>query len=68
MKPQGEWNKITVSAIESDFTFFINDKFQTSLTYKGADVVKGSIGLVVNSDVPRKTVEVLFDDLTIREP
>lgn len=68
MKSQGEWNKISISAIGPELTFFINDKFQTYLIYESADAVKGSIGLVVGSEVPGKSIDVLFDDLTIREP
>jgi hypothetical protein len=68
MKSQGEWNKISISAIGPELTFFINDKFQTYLIYQSADAIKGSIGLVVSSEVPGKSVDVLFDDLTIREP
>jgi hypothetical protein len=68
MKPQGEWNKLGVSGVGPVFSFFINDKFQTSVTYNGADAGKGTIGLVVNSDEPGKNIEVFFDDFTVREP
>jgi hypothetical protein len=68
MKPQGEWNKLTVSAIGPELTFFLNDKFQTYLIYRGADAEKGSIGLVVHGEIPGKSIDVLFDNLTIREP
>jgi hypothetical protein len=68
MIPQGEWNKLGVSGVGPVFSFFINDKFQTSVTYNGADAGKGTIGLVVNSDEPGKNIEVFFDDFTVREP
>ena len=68
LKPQGEWNKIAVIGVGPFFSFFINDKYQTSLTYNGADAGKGTIGLVVNSETPRKSIEVFFDDFNTREP
>ena len=68
MKPRGEWNKITISGIGTEFTFYINDRFQTRLIHDGAATEKGVIGFVVNSAAPRKSIDVLFDDLTVREP
>lgn len=68
LKPLGEWNKITISAVGSEFLFSINDVFQTRIVYENDDTEKGSIGVSVGSQISRKSIDVIFDNLIIREP
>lgn len=66
--PNGQWNKLTVNAEGSVFTFFINDVFQTQLTYDSGSTAKGSIGVSVDVANPRRSIDVQFSDYEIREP
>jgi len=68
LQPNGEWNKLTVDAEGSVFTFFINDLFQSQLTYDSGSTAKGGIGVSVDVQNPRRSVDVQFSDYEIREP
>jgi hypothetical protein len=66
--PNGQWNKLTVDAEGSVFTFFINDVFQTQLTYTSGPTASGGIGVLVDVGNPRRSIDVRFSDFEIREP
>lgn len=68
LQPNGEWNKLTVDAEGSVFTFFINDVFQSQLTYDSGSTAKGSIGVAVDVENPRRSIDVQFSDFEVREP
>jgi hypothetical protein len=66
--PAGQWNKLTVDAQGSLFTFFVNDVFQTQLTYNSGSTAKGSIGVSVGVGSPHRSIDVQFRDFEVREP
>ncbi len=68
LQPNGQWNKLTVDAEGSVFTFFINDLFQSQLTYDSGSTAKGGIGVNVMVDNPRRSIDVQFSDFEVREP
>ena len=68
LQPNGEWNRLTVDAEGSVFTFFINDMFQSQLSYDSGSTAKGSIGVSVGVQNPRRGIDVQFSDFEVREP
>ncbi|MGA2110569.1 MAG: hypothetical protein ABSG98_00295 [Anaerolineales bacterium] len=66
--PNGQWNKLTVDAEGSVFTFFVNDVFQTQLTYNSGSAAHGSIGVSVGVNSPHRSIDVQFSDYEVREP
>jgi len=68
LAPSGQPNQLTVVAQGSQFTFYVNRVYQTSLTYNSGSTASGSIGVSVVVGSAHRAIDVEFSDFEIRVP
>lgn len=61
----GEWNELSVTAVDGVMEFYVNGEFVGSTTYD--DAPTGDVGFIMDTQSPEETVVIAFDDFEFVE-